>query len=109
MYVQMQLKPPVLLLHGWPGSIVEFQTLQGLLQADGHPLVIPCIPGYGYSTAPQREGYDVFETATTYHKLMDRLGYERFLIQVGVNVVPGEIYLWGGCSFAFHSHDVIIL
>lgn len=75
--------PPVLLIHGWPGSIVEFNAFQNLLLKDGHSIVVPCLPGYGFSSAPRRPGYDAVEVAIAFHKLMDRLGYQKFYIQGG--------------------------
>mgnify|MGYP000586445780 CR=1 FL=1 len=76
-------KPAVLLLHGWPGSIVEFSEFQKLLLEDGHPVIIPCLPGYGFSTAPQKEGFDMLAAGVIFHRLMERLGYGQFLIQAG--------------------------
>lgn len=76
-------RPAVLLIHGWPGSIVEFTELSKLLLADGHAVVVPCLPGYGFSDAPAVEGYDAIEAARTLVKLMDTLGHTRFMIQGG--------------------------
>ena len=80
----------LLLLHGWPGSILEFRRLIGLLSTPGSAhhlagvdLVVPCLPGYGFSSAPTREGYGVFPMARTLHRLMLRLGYSHFVVQGG--------------------------
>ena len=65
----------LLLLHGWPGSILEFRQLIGLLSTPGSAhhlpgvdLIVPCLPGYGFSSAPTREGYGVFPMARTLHR-----------------------------------------
>src|SRR5690606_16549739 len=42
-------KPPLLLLHGWPGSFLEFETIVHPLAADGHDVVIPSLPGFAFS------------------------------------------------------------
>ena len=77
-------KPPVLLLHGWPGSIVEFKQFSRLLVRNGHDVVAPCLPGYGWSAAPHAPGFGLTEMAVTMLKLMDSLGYDkRYLIQAG--------------------------
>lgn len=80
----------LLLLHGWPGSILEFRELLRLLSTPGSPrhlanidLVVPCLPGYGFSSAPTREGYGVFPMARTLSRLMARLGYSRYIVQGG--------------------------
>ncbi|WP_035856602.1 epoxide hydrolase family protein [Cryptosporangium arvum] len=65
---------PLLLTHGWPGSIVEFLDVVPRL-ADFH-LVIPSIPGFGFSTSTG--GWDVPRVADAWLKLMNRLGYDRF-------------------------------
>ena len=43
-------KPPLLLLHGWPGSFIEFEQLLAPLAADGHDVVVPSLPGFAFST-----------------------------------------------------------
>ncbi|GAA0269575.1 epoxide hydrolase family protein [Cryptosporangium japonicum] len=65
---------PLLLTHGWPGSIVEFLDVVPLL-SDFH-LVIPSIPGFGFSRSTR--GWDVPRVAAAWLELMDRLGYDRF-------------------------------
>ncbi|MFG1924419.1 epoxide hydrolase family protein [Cryptosporangium sp. NPDC048952] len=65
---------PLVLTHGWPGSIVEFLDLVPLL-SDFH-LVVPSIPGFGFSQSTR--GWDVPRVAAAWLELMDRLGYERF-------------------------------
>ncbi|XP_059838592.1 epoxide hydrolase 1 [Hypanus sabinus] len=85
---------PLMLIHGWPGSFYEFYKMTSLLKdPDSHNLdkhqnlafemVCPSIPGYGFSEAPHKQGFDKIAAARIFHKLMQRLGYERFYIQGG--------------------------
>jgi pimeloyl-ACP methyl ester carboxylesterase len=83
---------PLLLLHGWPGSIVEFLDLIGPLTdpaahggdpADAFHLVIPSLPGYGFSGPLTETGWTDGRTAAALAELMDRLGYDRYGVQGG--------------------------
>ncbi|KAJ3606935.1 hypothetical protein NHX12_026451 [Muraenolepis orangiensis] len=82
---------PVVLVHGWPGSFYEFYGLIPLLLAaatDGpHPLhleiICPSLPGYGYSEAPHKKGFDAVCAARVLHKLMQRLGFQQFYAHGG--------------------------
>jgi pimeloyl-ACP methyl ester carboxylesterase len=78
---------PLLITHGWPGSIVEFlkvieplvdPTAHGGDAADAFHLVCPSLPGYGFSDKPVRPGWGVERIATAWSVLMARLGYERY-------------------------------
>ncbi len=79
---------PLLLTHGWPGSIIEFHKVIEPLVA-GAPgqiafdLVIPCLPGYGFSQKPEKPGWTVDRIASAWITLMARLGYERYVAQGG--------------------------
>ncbi len=68
---------PLLLSHGWPGSFVEYQRLVPLLTDEFH-LVIPSLPGFGFSTPLSGTGWEVARTTEAYAEIMARLGYERF-------------------------------
>jgi pimeloyl-ACP methyl ester carboxylesterase len=68
---------PLVLTHGWPGSVLEFLDVIGPLSADFH-LVIPSIPGFGFSGPTQSKGWDVHRIARAWAVLMDRLGYQRY-------------------------------
>lgn len=73
---------PLMLMHGWPGSIAEmFDVIEPLRTK--HHLVIPSIPGYGLSGPTTRYGVGIFEVADTYVALMKSLGHERFFIAGG--------------------------
>jgi epoxide hydrolase len=84
---------PLLLLHGWPGSMFEFHGLIEPLvdpagcggdPGDCFDVVIPSLPGYGFGGAPRDPGWGVTRTATAFCTLMaDRLGYPRFGVQGG--------------------------
>ena len=68
---------PLVLCHGWPGSFVEYQRLIPLLSGDFH-VVVPSLPGFGFSTPLSGTGWEVARTTEAYAQIMSRLGYERF-------------------------------
>ena len=83
---------PLVLTHGWPGSIVEFLKVIGPLSdptahggdaADAFQLVIPTIPGYGFSGKPTSTGWGVQRVAHAWAELMARLGYASYFAQGG--------------------------
>ena len=83
---------PMILTHGWPGSIVEFIKAIGPLTDPaahgGGPrqafhVIVPSLPGYGYSDRPAEPGWSVERTARAWVVLMKRLGYNRFVAQGG--------------------------
>jgi pimeloyl-ACP methyl ester carboxylesterase len=73
---------PLLLLHGWPGSIVEFLDMIDLLRGDFH-LVIPSLPGFGLSGPTRERGWNTERMAKAIAELMRRLGHERYLAHGG--------------------------
>ena len=83
---------PLIVTHGWPGSIIEQlkiigpltdPTAHGASAADAFHLVIPSMPGYGYSGKPTETGWGPPRIARAWVTLMKRLGYERFVAQGG--------------------------
>ncbi len=83
---------PLLLTHGWPGSFVEFlevigpltdPTAHGGSSADAFHLVIPSLPGFGFSRPVTEAGWDTTRTAAAWAELMRRLGYHRYGVQGG--------------------------
>jgi pimeloyl-ACP methyl ester carboxylesterase len=83
---------PLIVTHGWPGSIIEQlkiiepltnPTAHGGSAADAFHLVIPSLPGYGFSAKPTATGWDPPRTARAWVTLMKRLGYTRFVAQGG--------------------------
>ena len=78
---------PLVMTHGWPGSIIEFLKILGPLTdptahgsdaADAFHVVCPSLPGYGFSDKPTRPGWGVERIAAAWTVLMARLGYERY-------------------------------
>ena len=83
---------PLVLTHGWPGSLVEFQKVIGPLtnpkahggeDADAFHLVIPTLPGFGYSDKPTSPGWNIERIARAWDELMVRLGYGEYVAQGG--------------------------
>ncbi|MEJ3656421.1 epoxide hydrolase family protein [Actinomycetes bacterium KLBMP 9759] len=91
---------PLLLTHGWPGSIVEFLDVIGPLTdprahggdaSDAFHVVIPSLPGFGFSGPVADAGWDTARVARAWAELMRRLGYERYGVQggdIGASVSP---------------------
>jgi len=83
---------PLIVTHGWPGSIIEQMkiidpltnpTAHGASASDAFHLVIPSLPGYGYSGKPATTGWDPTHIARAWDMLMKRLGYNRYVAQGG--------------------------
>jgi pimeloyl-ACP methyl ester carboxylesterase len=74
---------PLLLLHGWPGSFVEFLDVAMPLAAAGFSVVIPSLPGFGFSGPMREPGWNDGRIATAMLELMTRLGFGRFGVQGG--------------------------
>jgi epoxide hydrolase len=74
---------PLLITHGWPGSIVEFHKVIEPLTAAGFDVVCPSLPGYGFSGKPEGTGWGIGKIAEAWETLMSRLGYQRYGAQGG--------------------------
>lgn len=83
---------PLIITHGWPGSIMEMlkiidplsnPTAHGASASDAFHLVIPSMPGYGFSGKPDKPGWDPAHIARAWFVLMKRLGYDKFAAQGG--------------------------
>jgi pimeloyl-ACP methyl ester carboxylesterase len=83
---------PLIMTHGWPGSVIELletvgpltdPTTHGGRAEDAFHLVLPSIPGYGFSGEPTEVGWDLGRTAQAWAELMGRLGYTRYVAQGG--------------------------
>jgi len=83
---------PLIMTHGWPGSILELLKVVGPLTdpmshggraEDAFHLVLPTYPGYGFSGKPEGTGWDPDRVAQAWHELMRRLGYTRYVSQGG--------------------------
>jgi pimeloyl-ACP methyl ester carboxylesterase len=73
---------PLLLLHGWPGSFVEMLDMLPILARTCH-VVVPSLPGYGFSDAPSEAGWSNARMADLFAELMHRLSYDRFAVHGG--------------------------
>jgi pimeloyl-ACP methyl ester carboxylesterase len=83
---------PLIMTHGWPGSVIELletigpltdPTAHGGNPEDAFHLVLPSLPGYGFSSEPTELGWTQGRTAQAWAELMDRLGYTRYVAQGG--------------------------
>jgi pimeloyl-ACP methyl ester carboxylesterase len=79
---------PLVLTHGWPGSFLEFERVLGPLTdpaahggdaGDAFHVVVPSLPGYGFSGKPEAPGWGIHRIARAWTELMTRLGYDRFI------------------------------
>ncbi|MFC4293159.1 epoxide hydrolase family protein [Sphingorhabdus arenilitoris] len=100
---------PIIMTHGWPGSVLEFAEVIEPLSRDFH-LIIPSLPGYGFSAKPTKPGWDIHQIARAWHTLMTLLGYDRWFAQGGdwgaaVTDAIGQQNL-GGCA-GLHVNMVI--
>ncbi len=83
---------PLIMTHGWPGSVIELletigpltdPTAHGGSADDAFDLVLPSVPGYGFSAEPTELGWELGRTARAWAELMRRLGYTRYVAQGG--------------------------
>ena len=83
---------PLIMTHGWPGSVIELlntvgpltdPTAHGGTAEDAFHLVLPSLPGYGFSSEPSELGWDAARTGRAWAELMHRLGYTRYVAQGG--------------------------
>lgn len=97
---------PLVLTHGWPGSFLEMERIIPLLAdpgahggdpADSFHVVVPSLPGYGFSSIPRYKGTGAHATAQLWAKLMTQLGYERFGAQGGD--IGAGVSAWLGVLF----------
>lgn len=105
-------KPPLLLLHGWPGSFLEFERLLEPLAKDGHDVVVPSLPGFAFShpitgiIGPRR-------AAELMHGLMVRLfGHTRYIVQGGdwgAHIASWMAYTRPEALLGFHINMVSVL
>ncbi|MDV3129822.1 epoxide hydrolase 1 [Mycobacterium sp. 21AC1] len=74
---------PLVITHGWPGSVVEFHKVIEPLTEAGFHVVCPSLPGYGFSGKPTTPGWGIDKIARSWDTLMARLGYDRYGAQGG--------------------------
>lgn len=106
---------PLILTHGWPSSIAEFTKIIPLLSdpaanggdpADAFDVIVPSMPGYGFSSRPTKPGGTSLSVAHIWAKLMRELGYDRFFAQggdIGAGVTNALGRLYGDRTTAIHS------
>jgi pimeloyl-ACP methyl ester carboxylesterase len=106
---------PLVITHGWPGSVAEFQkviepltdpTAHGGRAEDAFHVVAPSLPGYGFSGKPPTNGWGVEKIAEVWDELMSRLGYEQYGAQGGDwgAAVTTQIGRNGGRCIAIHTN-----
>ncbi|XP_022240816.1 epoxide hydrolase 1-like isoform X1 [Limulus polyphemus] len=94
---------PLMLIHGWPGSVVEFYKIIPLLTTPTEnrdfvfEVICPSIPGYGFSEAPHQPGFSVADAGRVFVKLMARLNFHKFYLQGGdwgsaISMVISSVY-----------------
>jgi pimeloyl-ACP methyl ester carboxylesterase len=112
---------PLIITHGWPGSVLEMLEVIGPLTdptafggdaADAFDVVIPSIPGYGFSSQPTEVGWDSGRIAAAWAELMSRLGYNRYVAQggdqgAGVTDAMGRIAPEGLLGVHFNFLDAV--
>ena len=111
---------PLIVLHGWPGSIIEQlkiigpltdPTAHGASAEDAFHLVIPSMPGYGFSGKPTETGWGPERIARAYAELMKRLGYDRYVASGGdwgAEIVERWVYRrLRGCSASTPTSQVL--
>src|SRR5262245_24486798 len=112
---------PLIITHGWPGSVIEMlgvigpltdPTAYGGAAEDAFDVVIPSIPGYGFSAEPKEPGWDSGRVAPTWIELMDRLGYTSYVAQggdqgAGVTDAMGRIAPDGLLGVHFNFLDAV--
>ncbi len=112
---------PLLLSHGWPGSVYEFVQIipmltdpaaHGVPEGQAFTVVAPSLPGYGFSDHPRTRGVNIQAIAELFHKLMtDVLGYERYAAQGGdwgaaITSRLGEVH--GDSLYGIHLNSVFV-
>lgn len=107
---------PLIITHGWPGSYIEQTkvidllanpTAHGASASDAFDLVIPSIPGHGYSPAPSTLGWDPIRVARAWDVLMKRLGYNKYVAQGGdwgSNVTQELALMYPNDVLAIHTN-----
>lgn len=104
-------KPPLLLLHGWPGSYLEFERLLDPLAADGHDVIVPSLPGFAFSQ-PITGVIGPRRAAGLMHGLMIQLfGQTRYIVQGGdwgAHIASWMAHLQPAAMLGFHINMVSI-
>ena len=109
---------PLLLIHGWPGSFVEFHKVIGPLTdpvahggraEDAFHVIAPSLPGFGFSDAPREAGWTLGRMARQFVRLMERLGYDSYFLQggdCGAIIVPHMAHIAPEHVLGLHLNGV---
>jgi pimeloyl-ACP methyl ester carboxylesterase len=110
---------PLIMTHGWPGSVIEQidtvgpltdPTAHGGTAEDAFHLVLPSLPGYGYSSQPAELGWNLARVARAWAELMKRLGYTRYVAQggdVGAGVTDAMAHLGPEGLIGIHTNLLV--
>jgi pimeloyl-ACP methyl ester carboxylesterase len=110
---------PLIMTHGWPGSVIEQidtvgpltdPTAHGGTAEDAFHLVLPSLPGYGYSSRPAELGWNLARVARAWAELMKRLGYTRYVAQggdVGAGVTDAMAHLGPEGLIGIHTNLLV--
>lgn len=111
---------PLLLIHGWPGSVWEFHkvipqltrpTNRALRMKQAFHVIAPSIPGYGWSEALKEPGMNVVKVASIFNELMRKLGYQQYMVQGGDwgSIIGQQLaYDYPSHAVMFHSNMPIL-
>jgi len=102
---------PLLMLHGWPSSFVEYLEIVPLLADAGFEVIVPSLPGYGFSEIPLEWGFTSARIAEVMLALMDALGHERFMIHAhdhGASVTSRLAFHHPERVLAYHTTEPAI-
>jgi pimeloyl-ACP methyl ester carboxylesterase len=103
---------PLVITHGWPGSFLELLKVAPMLAdsaSDPFHVVVPSLPGYGFSERPSTPGMNTFRTADLWVELMRELGYHHFVAQggdIGANVSSVMAWKHPGSVLALHLNYI---
>ena len=100
---------PLLFVHGWPGSFAEVEKMLPELNEAGFHVIAPSLPGYGFSSYTERKGFKNEQHAEVLHKVMIRLGYDRYVVQGGdwgAFMVRTVAFLYPEHVLAMHTNMV---
>jgi pimeloyl-ACP methyl ester carboxylesterase len=96
------------MLHGWPSSFVEYLAIIPMLAAQGFEVIVPSLPGYGFSEIPSERGMTSEKIAGIMLQLMDALGHERFMIHAhdhGASVTSRLAFFHPDRVLAYHTTE----